>query len=382
MIRIFLTGDNHFGKKYDNFPQIRNTLIRSRFDSLQRMVRLADAEGCDFFVVTGDLFDNTNRIPKRDVREVVDILSEFGGRVLVLPGNHDFYTGIEPVWLDFQAAMDQASHSITLLTEERVYDFTVGDETVHFYPAPCHSKHSDENNLGWIKSGQFPEDGCCRVGIAHGALEKLTPDMKNQYFLMSEGELNAIPLDLWLIGHTHIPYPALPDDKDVEGYTVFNAGTHEQTDVSNNTQGCCFLLNVHKQGTLATVQARRIPSGQIFYPCITLEIAPETMENTIRQAIADLEQQSVVRLILTGSASAEEYKNRIRLYDDLLSRFLSYEIQDSQLCQELTVAKIRDSFPEVSLAAKLLEALMDDPVEARMAFDLLQSCRSQQEGNS
>ena len=34
------------------------------------------------------------------------------------------------------------------------------------------------------------------------------------------------------------------------------------------------------------------------------------------------------------------------------------------------------AFPEVSLAAKLLMELLDDPVEARMAYELLEECRS------
>ena len=133
MVKIFQTGDNHFGKRYDNFPQIRDQLIRSRYDALQRCVTIADENNCDFFVVTGDLFDNTSRIPRRTVREAVRILGSFSGvQVLVLPGNHDFCTGEEKVWADFCEEVSDGGYAITLLRESKPYSFEVGAETVTF----------------------------------------------------------------------------------------------------------------------------------------------------------------------------------------------------------------------------------------------------------
>ena len=370
MVTIFQTGDNHFGRKYDNYPAIRDVLIQSRFDSLQNMVQLAEEAGCDFFVVTGDLFDNNNRITQKDVKKVVEILAAFGGRVLILPGNHDFHTGEEKLWKDFTAMLDRVDHNITLLTEMRPYSFEVDDQEIIFYPAPCDAKHAQQNNLGWIKEQSFG-GGALHIGVAHGAIEKLTPDMKNQYFLMTEAELNAVPVDAWLIGHTHIPYPALPTDREETGYKIFNAGTHEQTDVSNNSRGFGFLLTLDGK----EVRSRAVPTGRIFYPCLTVTAENGKLEQAVRDAVAGLDERSVVRLILRGTVSAEEYAARQRICEDALAPFLDYEIQDGDLCEELTMETILDTFPETSLAAKLLLALMDDPKEVRMAFDLLQKER-------
>ena len=50
---------------------------------------------------------------------------------------------------------------------------------------------------------------------------------------------------IWLIGHTHIPYPNdLKENEDVTGYRIFNAGTHEQTDLHNNTEGNCLIVQL------------------------------------------------------------------------------------------------------------------------------------------
>ena len=249
MLKIFLTGDNHFGKKYNRYPDVRERLIQSRYDSLERMVRKAESEGCELFAVTGDLFDNNVSVDKKTVQKTVEILAQFNGTVLVLPGNHDYYTGEEKVWRYFESALNAVDNNIVLLNEFRPYPFSCGGEQVMVYPAFCQSKHSRENNLGWIKEAEIARDGVINIGIAHGAIQGVTPDLKQEYFLMTEKELESIPMDVWLIGHTHIPYPGdLKEDEDTFGHKIFNAGTHEQTDLSNNSDGLGFIITVRKEG--------------------------------------------------------------------------------------------------------------------------------------
>ena len=45
MVKIFVTGDNHFGKKYNRYPEIRHRLTESRYGCLEQMVRRAEEEG-------------------------------------------------------------------------------------------------------------------------------------------------------------------------------------------------------------------------------------------------------------------------------------------------------------------------------------------------
>ena len=90
MIKIFETGDNHFGLVFSRYEEIKERLTESRYDSLRKMVNFANGRGCDCFVVTGDLFDSV-RIQKKVVLQVAEILKDFEGEVLVLPGNHDYY---------------------------------------------------------------------------------------------------------------------------------------------------------------------------------------------------------------------------------------------------------------------------------------------------
>ena len=378
MIKIFVTGDNHFGKKYDRYPEIRDRLVDNRFVCFEKMVEKAEQEGCDIFAVTGDLFDNCSSIRKSDVERVVRILAGFAGRVLVLPGNHDYYTGGEKVWKDFDDALRTCDNNIIRLDRFEPYPIEIAEETVVIYPAFCRSKHSRENNLGWIKEMSVPNSGQINIGMAHGAIEGVTPDMQKEYFLMTEPELQAIPMDVWLVGHTHIPYPGgLSEDEEIGGYRIFNAGTHAQTDLHNNTRGYGFIISVDKQGDKAQVSAKKYQSGTIFFYDIAVRVSSaegDSLEALLQEKLDPLEAESVVRLTVTGSVLSEEYSRRRELYKKYCDRFLSWELQDDELHEEITLDRVREEFAESSFAAKLMEALQGDQTELQMAYELLQEC--------
>ena len=332
MVKLYVTGDNHIGRKYDRYPEIKEKLIKSRIDCLQDMVRKAEEEGCDFFVITGDLFDNINSIKVGDVKNVVMTLSAFNGRVLVLPGNHDYFTGDDKVWRDFENALTKTDHNITILNEFREYSFTdIGDKDVVIYPAFCQSKHSVENNLGWIKNAEIETRESINIGIAHGALKGITPDMKEEYFLMSEEELKKIPVDAWLIGHTHIAYPGdLDETKETVGYKIFNAGTHEQTDLHNNSEGDCFIIRIEKNDGEPTVYAKKYISGKIRYYDIKVQLGAGTgLKESLAKKAGGYTGNSVIRVTVSGTVPRTEYEDRKKIYEEVLGEYLTYEVNDN-----------------------------------------------------
>ena len=377
MVKLFVTGDNHIGRKYDRYPEIKEKLIKSRIDCLQDMVRKAEDEGCDFFVVTGDLFDNINSIKVGDVKNVVKILSAFNGRVLVLPGNHDYFTGDDKVWRDFENALSKTDHNIAILNEFREYVFTdIGDKDVVIYPAFCQSKHSVENNLGWIKNAVIETQGRINIGIAHGALKGITPDMKEEYFLMSEEELERIPVDAWLIGHTHIAYPGdLDETKETAGYKIFNAGTHEQTDLHNNSEGDCFIIRIEKNDGNPIVYAKKYISGKIRYYDIKVQLgAGMGLKEALAKEAGGYTGDSVIRVTVSGTVPRAEYEDRKSIYEEVLGEYLTYEVNENELSEEITIDTIRREFAETSFAAQFMEQLMSDPTELQMVYKMLQEC--------
>lgn len=84
MLKIFVTGDNHIGLKYASHEKAQ-ALAAKRMEAFPAMVDAANREGCELFVITGDLFENT-RVPKKDVVSIVETLARFRERQRSCPG--------------------------------------------------------------------------------------------------------------------------------------------------------------------------------------------------------------------------------------------------------------------------------------------------------
>ena len=375
-MKIFVTGDNHIGRKFDKYS-FKDQLVESRFLCLKKMVEIAEREHCEFFIITGDLFENTYSIVKKDIKRVVDILAGFDQNVLILPGNHDFYSGNEQLWRDFMEVANAYSN-IIVLNQYQPYPFDSGDGPIVFYPAHCDSKRSDTNRLEWIKAMEIDGTGKYNIGLAHGALEGLAIDKEGVYFPMSRTELHGIPVDLWLLGHAHVTEPAIPADEEVSGYTIFNAGTHEQLDLHNNTEGNAFVITLHNNDGIKKVLAKRIVTGKIRYfdeKLVFDATDNKPLERVIEDLVKDYPSSSVVRLTISGSIDADEYQEKEAIYEAQLGRFLCYEIIDNNLSEKITRDKIESEFSEIGFAAKFLKELLEDPIELQMAYDVVKSLK-------
>ncbi len=370
MLRIFVTGDNHIGLKYASHEKA-TVLAQSRIIAFENMVATANQEDCGLFVITGDLFENTSAVPKKTIKALLKTLSEFSGVVAVLPGNHDYYDKEVKVWRYFEEEMADYDN-IMLLTDYRPYTVNVGEEEVVLYPALCTSLHSafGRNNLDWIKETEIAEDGAYHIGIAHGAVEGETIDNEGQYFLMTRSELENIPVDVWLIGHTHVPFPRNLTEEFTASEKIFNAGTHVQTDVANNTEGLCFIVEISDD---KVVRAKKTVSGNLRFYRKNIVVSADEMENIINRELSDISADSVVDLILSGAVTADEYEDREKIIGSALSRFVEGTYNDYALSKLISKELIEAEFPETSLSAKLLTSLLDEPKEAQLAYELLKN---------
>lgn len=377
MLKIFQTGDNHIGKKYAKYTA-KGIITDLRKNAFENMVDIANKENCDLFVITGDLFDN-HKVAKKDVKCIVDYLSHFDGTVVVIPGNHDWYDSSEEshgIWDDFINFSEENCHdNIVLLKENKPYEITVRDDTAVLYPAFCPSLHSSpgENNLGWIKNTVINNDKNYHIGIAHGSIKGVSPDMKEEYFVMEPTELEKIPVDAWLIGHTHIPYPSdLSEEEYSKVHKVFNAGAHTQEDVSNNTEGYCFIIKIDDE---KNVFAKKVKTGNVFFKRIELQVNAGSFESDVENALKDIPPCSVVDLGLFGAIYDDEYKNRYETVELKLERFIEYRLNYDNLSKLITDDLIDSEFNELTVSSKLLKRLISNPKEAQLAYDLIKSLK-------
>ena len=371
MLKLLHTGDLHLGRGYQKQEQTDPALAKryreARMEALENVVRLAEQERCDALVVAGDVFDAHTLQPAL-VKEVAELLGRCPCPVVVLPGNHDYCEGPEDkLWARFREC---AGDNTLLLTEPK--PVPVG-ETMVFYPCPCLDRYSQSNALGWVKADDRRDTDKVNIGVAHGAIEGLSFDREKRYYYMTRQELESTCMDLWLIGHTHMPYP---EQETISGERIFNAGTHQQTDVADNSPGSAFLIEVADD---KSVTARRVHTGVIQFVRKERTVRHgDSLEAVLAESGEGLDKASTtLRLTLSGVALEEDWQNRFSIYETAGKDYLHLEVLDGELQQEITREMIDRETLEGSLENRLLKQYMDEPELLNLAYGLVNECRKE-----
>ncbi|MFA5527668.1 MAG: metallophosphoesterase [Peptostreptococcales bacterium] len=370
VIKFFHISDIHIGMKFQSYSEkIREKLIEARFTALEKAVTEADARMCDVLAITGDLFESI-KVSKKNMERVQQILKAFNGEyIFVLPGNHDFYDSNLKLWGDFAQL---SSDKTVLFTENKKHEMTIGDIKVTVYAAPCGSKHSERNNLGWIKDEKLDAD-TLNILLAHGAIKDISPDLNNNYFPMTLAELKDIQMDCCLLGHTHVPYPAKDE---VHHHTIFNAGTPEPDGLNYRYEGSGWFIEIDEE---KNVHAKRIGLGSYRFFDTALEVSNDLDEADLMKALDATEpQNSIIRLKLTGYLDKESYENRYALLNPLGDRFLYFEVNEDELRPKFTAAMIEESFMQGSLPYTFLLKLLKETDEetAHYAYEFMMEVKN------
>ena len=365
-LKIMHTGDIHIGMKFKKYPElVRKGLIEARFQVIQNMIEKANLEQCNLFVIAGDLFDKIN-IPKRDILKVIDILKGFAGDCLVvMPGNHDYDNGMVELWERFEENMGDNMLLVNEMRPYRLNDFNL-DLTI--YPAVCQSKHSEKNNLGWIRELEMEDDDNLKLGLAHGALAGLSPDPDQKYYNMSTTELEEMGLDLWLLGHTHVPYPA---KKEVTGRRIYNAGTPEPDGMDCGHPGQAWLIRVHNN----KIEANQIETGK--YRFYDQEYTVKNQEDFAKikdEFLEDNPEEKLVRLHLAGRVDEQLFAEKEDFYKQFRDKLAYFVPEDGGLKVRITSDTIEDEFTTGSFPQRLLGELAkeeEDEGALQLAYELI-----------
>lgn len=367
-LKIFHTADLHIGMKFNNYPEtIRECLAEARYDVLDRMIERANAKQCNLFVMAGDLFNSIN-ITKQNVERVAASLNSFKGEcVLIIPGNHDYDNGMIDLWNYFKGKI---MDNILYMNEERPFSLGQYGLDVMVYPAPCHSKHSDTNNIGWIKDiGEF-DPKLLHIGIAHGALEGISPDMERKYFYMTKRELKDIPMDIWLLGHTHADYP---ENDIVKDWKIFNPGTPEPDGLDCNHGGYAWMIIVDAN---RSIKAQKIKTGLYRFCDSEFQINDDGDLHRMKDImLAGTPDKKIVRVTLRGRVGRDAFNQRQKIYSELYDKTAYAIIEDSNLCVRITKDIIDSEFTSGSFPHRFLTELAEDDEALQIAYELIQGVR-------
>lgn len=367
-LRILHTSDLHLGMRCSRYGEAAGQLREARFRTLDRLVAMAAEEKCDLLLVAGDLFNKVT-IEKRDIRRAAESLAGFSeGLVLVLPGNHDYISrGQNDLWEDFRG---YAGDNTILLAEEEPYPLGQYGVDATVYPAPCDSKHSSENRLGWMR-GLPLEDAAHHIGVAHGSLEGVSPDLDKSYFPMSERELREIGLDLWLLGHTHIQYPEKPGAAD----RIFFASTPEPDGFDCHHEGKAWIIDLDDQGS---VTPRSLSVGEHSFITREAEVSCSAdLERLVSDYSSGEQASSLLKLVLTGRMPKDDFLKIPELRQQLEGAVLFLRMDDGGLTEIITGADIDNEFAADSFPHTLLKSLAGDGDDEalQVAYQMLEEQR-------
>lgn len=378
MLKILASADYHLGMKFSGYPSVQGELAEARFLSLKRLVDTANQSDCDLFLVAGDLFHRVS-VSARDVERAAELLNDFHGRlVAVLPGNHDFYSGISSsLWSRFGEA---AGDRILLLHDPRVYDLNHYDLKILLYAGPCDSKHSKSNAISWLRDRDAKGDTEAhrqdlRIGVAHGSLEGVSPDAQGVYFPMKHEQLDEAPVDLWIIGHTHQQHPCdikgtkigpadptpvlIPGTPEPDGFDCRHGGTAWMIEADENKQ---IRLESLPTGTYRFVREER-----------TLESAPD-LQRLVKELGSADRARTLLRLKLGGRLEAEQLLELRSYLAEAENSFFHAQIDHSGVLERISEQNVEAEFTEGSFPYRLLKHLIvkKDFEALQTAYTLLQ----------
>jgi DNA repair protein SbcD/Mre11 len=368
-LKIFHTSDLHLGMKFSRYPEVQQELSEARFLTLRSLIERANKEGCQLFVIAGDLFDRVS-VAKRDVLRAASILREFAGNaVVVLPGNHDFVTrGQVDLWSAFKEDLPDNG---LLLDEEKIYSLRHYDLDADLYAAPCHSKHSSINAVNWIKEIEKDRNVTYHVGIAHGSLEGVSPDFDQSYYPMSESELVQFGADVWLLGHTHIQYPSKPGSRN----RVFFAGTPEPDGFDCQHPGLAWLIELGDDKAINPVS---IPTGSYRFLYETTAVScVEDVERLEARYAEKGHERDLLKLRLRGTLARAAYADLADLRAWAQKWFLYCDVDYSEVAEEIEMDVINSEFAHGSFPHRLLTLLSEagDTDGLKVAYEMVREVR-------
>ena len=372
-IKIFHTADLHLGMRFAGYPDVQDELINARHETLENMVEVANQESCTLFVMAGDLFDRTT-LNVKDISMAARALNEFEGElVIILPGNHDYYTHDSKLWNEFSK---HAGDRILILKNPDIYDLNKYHLKIKIYAAPCSAKHSNENMIKWVNSRESTENDSIKIGLAHGSLEGVSPDFNKTYYPMTRKELESSGLDLWLLGHTHLPWPENPD----KNSRILIPGTPEPDGFDCKHEGSAFIIDMESSSNM---KVQKVSTGKYRFFIDQVVLNDDKAIASMKQKYTGDEYSNMVlRLILKGRLRKEELESVEESIKLINNDVLLLQIVKDELHESITPELINSEFTENSFPHQLLLSLLEEKKEIsfkslQKAYDIIREIRNE-----
>lgn len=200
MVKFIHAADLHLDspfKSRSKMPSnILEILMTSTYKSVTRMIDFAIKEGVDFLLISGDVFDQSNRSLKSEIflKKEFNRLKEKGIFVYMIHGNHDpISSGFKTTWPNNVSVFKENVETYEMLSSK--------GERIYLHGFSYLLDESYENKLD-----EYPTNTDNRgihIGMLHGTYAKTKYDAK-RYTEFNLEALNSKLYHYWALGHIHV----------------------------------------------------------------------------------------------------------------------------------------------------------------------------------
>lgn len=144
---------------------------QDRISAISKLGALATEHKAEFIIVAGDVFES-NQLSKQTLARALDALEALPVPIFLLPGNHDPLDGAS---IFLTKAFQSANNHIIVLRE--MQPVAVPNlPGVEIVGAPWRTKHPNSDLCNDLMQTLEPVAGVVRIAVAHGQVDKLSPD--------------------------------------------------------------------------------------------------------------------------------------------------------------------------------------------------------------
>lgn len=194
MIKLLCLGDAHLGRYPSRVPTDDPSLsVRAIW---KRAVTKAIDHNVDAVILTGDMADNNNSYFEAygALREGIARLSQSDIPVVAVAGNHDH--AVFPLLVD-----SMPEDHFTFLGRDGVWEKSLvktrPGRSIRYVGWSFPSSHYETSPLELFN---LPPSENFTIGVVHGDM-----DGQSGFAPLDKQDLDALPVDLWLLGHVHAP---------------------------------------------------------------------------------------------------------------------------------------------------------------------------------
>ncbi|CAN7637044.1 DNA repair exonuclease [Paenibacillus sp. LjRoot153] len=323
-LRFIHAADLHLDSPFKGMSalpeRVRERVRESTFDALKELVALAIQEQVDFVLISGDVYDVSDRSLRAQIRfqKAVEHLATEGIPAYIIHGNHDPEDGraAKLVWpADVHFFASEHVETLQVMKEDRgiiaeIHGISYGSSAV------------TENLALRFKRGQAQ---VCQIGLLHTNVDG-DPHHDN-YAPCSKQDLIDAGMHYWALGHVHTRQvmnlqPAIVYPGNIQGRSIRETGPRGCYLVDMDDNGRAELI-FHALDTVRwyqeTLSVTSIPSEQVLKDRLG-----ELLDRLRHDANG---RDGIVRIVLEGRSELHERVRKGRALQELMDELREDEVE-------------------------------------------------------